>query len=73
MNGADIMVHFQENLDAGQKNLIESQLREIEGVIAPRFNKEHLLLVYYNSDKTDSSVFLNLFKANGYQAKLVGI
>lgn len=73
MNGADIMVHFQENLDAGQKNLIESQLREIEGVIAPRFNKEHLLLIYYNSDKTDSSVFLNMFKSKGYQAKLVGI
>ncbi len=73
MNGADIMVHFQENLDAGQKNSIESQLREIEGVIAPRFNKEHLLLIYYNSDKTDSSVFLNMFKSKGYQAKLVGI
>ena len=73
MNGADIMVHFQENLDAGQKNAIESQLREIEGVIAPRFNKEHLLLIYYNSDKTDSSVFLNMFKSKGYQAKLVGI
>ncbi len=73
MNGADIMVHFQEKLDTDQKNAIESQLREIEGVIAPRFNKEHLLLIYYNSEKTDSSVFLNMFKSKGYQVKLVGI
>ena len=73
MNGADIMVHFQEKLDTDQKNAIESQLREIEGVIAPRFNKEHLLLIYYNSEKTDSSVFLNMFKSKGYQVKMVGI
>ena len=73
MNGTDIMVHFQENLDAKQKNTIESQLREIDGVIAPRFNKEHLLLIYYNSDKTDSSIFMNFFKTTGFQAKLVGL
>jgi hypothetical protein len=73
MNGTDIMVHFQENLDSSQKNEIESQLREIDGVIAPRFNKEHLLLIYYNSAKTDSSAFLSFFKSNGYQTKLVGM
>lgn len=73
MNGNDIMVHFQENLDINQKKTIESQLREIDGVIAPRFNKDHLLVIYYNSDKTDSSVLLNLVKLNGYQAQLVGM
>ena len=73
MNGTDIMVHFQDKLDAEQKNAIEDQLRSVDGVIAPRFNKEHLLLIYYNSARTHSSALLNLVKANGYQAQLVGL
>jgi len=73
MNGNDIMVHFQENLDVDQKNTIETKLREIDGVIAPRFNKEHLLVIYYNLDKTDSFALLDLVKLNGYQAQLVGM
>ncbi len=73
MNGSDIMIHLQENLDTDHKNMIETQMREIEGVIAPRFNKEHLLLIYYNSAKTDSSVLLNRVKSNGYHAQLVGL
>ncbi len=73
MNGNDIMLHFQDNLDAQQKDTIESQLRAIDGVIAPRFNKEHLLLVYYNSAKTDSLVMLNAVNAQGYHAHLVAL
>jgi hypothetical protein len=46
----------------------------IDGVIAPRFNKEreHLLLVSYNSDTT-SLPLLNKIKNEGYKAQLVGL
>lgn len=73
MQATDIMVHFQEALSMDQKDEIELQLREIEGVIAPRFNKEHLLLVYYNSAKTNSSTLLNFINSKGYQTQLVGM
>lgn len=73
MQATDIMIHVSDNLNSGQKHEVESQLREIDGVIAPRFNKDHLLLIYYNLNKTKSSVLLNTVKSAGYQAQLVGI
>jgi hypothetical protein len=73
MQATDIMVYIHECLNINQKQEIESQLREIEGVIAPRFNKEHILIVYYNIDKINSSIVLNFVRAKGYKANLVGM
>ena len=73
MQATDIMLHIHEDLNTNQQYEVESQLRNIDGVIAPRFNKEHLLLIYYNLDKINSSVLLNFVKSQGYQATLVGI
>lgn len=73
MQTTDVMIHINEQLNTQQKQIIETQLREINGVIAPRFNKEHLLLVCYNSDRTNSSILLNCVKLQGYQTQLVGI
>ncbi len=73
MQATDIMIHVSDNLSQDQKNTVESQLRKIEGVIAPRFNKEHLLVVYFNQDKTKSSILLNMVQSSGYKAQLVGL
>ena len=73
MQATDIMIHINENLDVKQRHNIESQLRGIEGVIAPRFNKAHLLMIYFNLGKTTSSVLLNNIQSTGYQAQLIGL
>lgn len=73
MQGTDIMMHVNEQLTTDQRQDMESQLRQIEGVIAPRFNKAHLLLIYYNMDKTSSSILLNFVRSKGYETQLVGI
>ena len=73
MNSIDVMIHINEQLNLSQQQEIENQLREVEGVIAPRFNKPHLLLIYYNTDKTNSSFLQNFVKAKGYQTQLVGM
>jgi hypothetical protein len=73
MQATDIMIHVSDNLSTDQKFNVESQLREIEGVIAPRFNKDHLLVIYFNQDKTTSSILLNMVQSSGYQAQLVGL
>ncbi len=73
MQATDIMIHINEHLNNNQKHDVESQLRGIEGVIAPRFNKEHLLVIYFNLDKTNSSVLLDKVQSTGYQAQLVGL
>jgi hypothetical protein len=54
---------------------MEERMRQIEGVVAPRFNpgKEHLLLVAYNPDKASTATLLGAVKASGYSAQLVGV
>ena len=73
MQTTDIMIHINEPLDATQRQAIESELREIEGVIAPRFDQPHLLVILYDSESTNSSTLLNVVKSKGYQAQLIGL
>lgn len=74
MNIGDVLIHINESLNAQQRSTLEESMRDIDGVIAPRFNpgKEHLLLVAFNPDRTNFSVLLNKVKSFGYQAQLIG-
>lgn len=75
MQLTDVLIHLNKNTNKTEKENIVEKLRKIEGVIAPRFNeeKEHLLLVSYNSAETSSLALLNEVKSIGYAAQLVGL
>ena len=75
MQLSDVLIHLDKNINGCEKENIIEQLRAVEGVIAPRFNneKEHLLLVSYNSDTISSLTLLNEVKNKGYKAQLVGL
>ena len=73
MQTSDIMIHVNEQLEANSQQELETEVRKLEGVIAPRFNQAHLLLVSYNPEKTSSSAILGIVKAKGYTAQLVGM
>ena len=75
MQLTEVLIHINEKTNKTEKENIVEKLRQIEGVIAPRFNeeKEHLLLVSYNSDTTSSLALLNEVKSTGYAAQLVGL
>ena len=75
MQLSDVLIHLDKNINGCEKENIIEQLRAVEGVIAPRFNKEreHLLLVSYNSDIISSLTVLNEIKDKGYKAQLVGL
>ncbi|MCN4144010.1 MAG: hypothetical protein LC437_02730 [Thiohalomonas sp.] len=73
MQSTDIMIHFRSDLSTQQQTDIEEKLRQFDGVIAPRFNKEHLLVVYYNSKKTTSLLINNFIYSIGYKTHLVGM
>ena len=73
MQTTDIMIHINDPLDPGQQQALEMELRGIDGVIAPRFNKPHLLVISYNSDVTSTAVLLKAVKDRGYQAQAVGM
>lgn len=74
MSVSDILIHIDESLDLKQQSILEEAIRDIEGVVAPRFNpgKDHLLLVAFNPDMTNMAVLLNKVQSFGYNAQLVG-
>jgi hypothetical protein len=74
MNICDILIHVDEPLSEQQRNTLEESVRQIEGVVAPRFNpgKEHLLLVAFNPEVTRAATLLNRVQSAGYSAQLVG-
>lgn len=73
MQMPDIMIHVTDSLNPDQQQAIEATLREIDGVIAPSFNKPHLLVVLYAAEKTNPAALLRTVTTAGYQAQLVGL
>ena len=74
MNISDILIHINESLNQQQRGALEEVVRDIEGVVAPRFNpgKEHLLLVAFNSDVASTATLLTKVRSFGYNAQLIG-
>lgn len=75
MNLPEVLIHVSEKPNESEKNGLVEQLRNMVGVIAPRFSqeKDHLLFVSYNSDTTNAAALLNKVKENGFKAQLVGL
>ncbi len=75
MQLSDVLIHVNEKTNESEKDELIKQLRNLDGVIAPRFNeeKEHLLIVSYNPDAVDSATLLNKVKEKGFKAQLVGL
>ncbi len=73
MNLCDTMIHVNETLATKARTILVDKVRSIPGVIAPRFNKEHLLLISYNSDQTQAKVLLETVRQEGYNAQLIGL
>lgn len=75
MDIVDVMVHVAQPLEAAEQRRLEEHLRQVEGVIAPRFNqlRSHLLLVAYNPALVDSSQLLRSVSGEGFDARLVGL
>jgi hypothetical protein len=74
MSVSDILIHIDDDLGEQERKSLEESMREIAGVVAPRFNsgKEHLLLVAFNPEVTNSAALLARVQSHGYNAQLVG-
>ena len=75
MNISDVIIHINESLSSEARLSLENAMRKVEGVVSPGFNagKQHLLVVTYNTDKTNTAVLLEQARAAGYTAQLVGM
>jgi hypothetical protein len=68
MNTTDVTIHINQTISPDLQQKLETTMREIDGVIAPRFNLPHMLVVLYNAEKTSSEIMLNAVRNKGYQA-----
>ena len=75
MHLADLLIHVHEKLGVTEQEGLEDDLRQVEGVIAPRFNGDnpHMLLVSYNPEATNSYNLLRKVTTKGYGAQLVAL
>ena len=75
MNISDVMIHINESLSKEARSSLENAMRKVEGVISPGFNpdKEHLLVIAYDTETTNTAVLLEKARAAGYTAQLVGM
>jgi hypothetical protein len=72
---SDVMIHVPQPLSRDARGALEDSLRDVPGVVAPRFNpgREHLLLVAFDPDKIGPAELLKAVRAAGGDARLVGL
>lgn len=75
MSISDVMVHVNESLNSETRHALEEEIREMEGVICPRFSskEDHLLEIAYNPDVIGAIDLLHKVESHGYHAQLVGM
>jgi hypothetical protein len=64
----DVVIHVNESLGQDARHGFEDRIRTVEGVIAPRFNDHtpHLMIVAYNTDRTNAHALLDAVQDSGY-------
>jgi hypothetical protein len=74
MSISDILIHVNESLTDQQQATLEASMREIDGVVAPRFTpgRQHLMLVAFDPEATSTAELLSRVRSFGYNAQLVG-
>ena len=75
MNICDTLIHLNETLDTATMTALETQLQNMPGVVASRFNptKVHLLSIAYDPSRIQATALLKQVHERGYQAQLVGL
>ena len=69
----DIIIHVDESINNLEEEVLLGELRKVEGVMTPGFNRPHLMLVTYDPEKVNSYELLSTVRSEGYHAQLIGI
>lgn len=74
MNLGDVVIHVNQTLDAAARHQLEDRMREVDGVISPRFSdrQAHLMMVAYNADRTRMVDLVDAVRRQGYAAQSCG-
>lgn len=71
---SDIMLHIDENLNSKEQWILESQMRDLTGVVGLGYHgtQPHLMIVEYDLDATTPKNLLHAVNDFGLHAELVG-
>lgn len=75
MKKSDVLIHVNETIEDIGRARLEASLRELEGVVAPRFSPghDHLMFVAYDPDSISAVTILGQIHGQGYGAQIVAI
>jgi cell division protein FtsX len=71
----EVVIHVDESLSDEQRTNLVSNLQERDGVESARFttNRDHLMLVDYDSNKLNTNDVLGYVKQENVNAEIIGI
>jgi hypothetical protein len=72
---SDVLIHIDEALELDRRQLLETRLREFDGVVSVKNpdDRPHLTLVEYVPDKVKAQELLTVVTNEGVRAELVGL
>lgn len=75
MDMVDILINVHPVLSNKERSQLETDLRDIDGVISVHFSTEHphLLTLEYDPAKTSSEILLNRIGDRGVEASKIGL
>lgn len=71
----EVVVHLDESVDEATLDALEQGIRKDQGVISVghQANRNHLIMVVYNSEVARASSILHNFRERGLHAQLIGM
>lgn len=75
MKISDILIHVDDSIEKDRRLRLEEALRDVRGVVSPRFSPyhDHLMFVAYDADSTSARDILTQVRDQGYASQIVGI
>ena len=72
---SDVVVHLNESVDETTLDELEQGIRKDQGVVSVghQANRNHLIMVVYDSEVARTSNILHNFQERGLHAQLIGM
>jgi hypothetical protein len=71
----DVTIHMDRETDAATREMIETSLRKLQGVVSVHMpeNRKHLLIVEYNPDVTRAEYMLETVNKLAGHSEMIGL
>lgn len=75
MNRCDLVVHVDEALQQAQRQMLETRLQDLPGVMGAHFSHKHphLMAVAYDCERMEAGEILGSIAAQGWHAQTLGM